>query len=187
MFQPSDHFRWPFSGPTPTGPCPCAGGSRDGCRTPSRVSPQRRGRESPPSTCWQRFSWCRPGYSWLSGRSQLSAAHSARGLHTDHHPGYTLLPTMAEKISFLCRFHQNFPLFSSSNSKKNHALWAVHAVLKLFLYHKKIEKTILEAPNVLLITLLGALNHTHRPELPLLFNSGFKHYIENYFLLRNQI
>lgn len=35
------------------------------------------------------------------------------------HPSYAFLPSTAEKISSLYRFHPNFPLFLSCNSKKN--------------------------------------------------------------------
>lgn len=61
-----------------------------------------------------------------------TALGSAWGSHTDHHPSYTLLTTIAEEISSMYRIHPNFLLFPFSNSKNKktpHTLWAVYAIL----------------------------------------------------------
>jgi len=75
---------WPSSGPTPTYPCPSyTGGSRAGRSTPGGVSwGWSKGAESPPSTCWPLFSWCSPGYRWLSGLQ----AHTAGSCWASHPP-----------------------------------------------------------------------------------------------------
>ena len=54
------------SGPAPTAPAlSYAEGSGAGRRTPGGVSAEwSRGAESPPLTCWPRFSWCSPRYGW---------------------------------------------------------------------------------------------------------------------------
>lgn len=63
--------------------------------------------------------------------SQLPAKH---GAPTDHYPSYTLLPTIAEKISSMYRIHQNFSLFLSSNSKKTSCtVGCVHDTAAVFL------------------------------------------------------
>jgi len=60
---------WHSSEPAPTAQYLCyVRNPRTWCSTSGEVSrKQSWGAESPPLTCWSRFSWCSPGFGWSSG------------------------------------------------------------------------------------------------------------------------
>lgn len=106
--------------------CASAAGLASPCTTPSLAGSRCLSLWEPWGQPWAQgpVAWVIPSLSSIP--SQLSPACSAWDSHTDHHPSYTLLPTIAEKIPSMHRIHPNFPLFLSSNSKK--PTWTVGSV-----------------------------------------------------------